>query len=129
MNQPIANLLLPELPAGKDQRPYDRDLHYALRRWQSAVIAQLNTQSQGVGPILVSGPTITVSNYIHHVSGTATIQTIVATANFTGSVKLIADGAWSTGTSGNIQLAVAATPGRVYEFTYNGTTWYPTTVA
>lgn len=129
MNRPIANLLLPDLPAGKEQRPYDRDLHYALRKWQSEVIAQLNSQSQGIGPTLASGPALTVSNYIHHVSGTAAIQTITAAPNFTGSVKLIADGAWTTVTTGNIALAVTATPGRAYEFTYTGSLWYPTASA
>ena len=66
---------------------------------------QLNTQVQGVGAVIPSAATITVSAAIHHVSGGATITTINAPSGFSGPVHLLSDGGFSLGTGGNINLA------------------------
>lgn len=83
------------------------------------------------GTALASAATITPVAQITHVTGTAAIATIttpsVATNGgvFTGCVKLIPDGVFSTTTTGNIGLASTAVVGRVLEECYDGTKWYP----
>jgi len=81
---------------------------------------------------IVSASTIAPTFPVHHVTGTAAISTITvptacASSGYDCNVGLIADGAWATGTSGNIAVAVTATVGYRYDFTYDpGTSkWYP----
>ena len=125
MNQSIASLFLPTLPTGKTLRAYDRELNQKLRTWADSVNSQVNTQVQGVGANLPSATTITLTNYIHHVTGAQAIQNIIAPSGFTGTVALIADGAWSLITGGNIATSLTATPGTVEQVTFDGTLWYP----
>ena len=66
---------------------------------------QLNTQVQGVGTAIQSAGIVTVNSPTHHITGTATVNTINASAHFSGPIHLIADGGFSLGTSGNIALA------------------------
>lgn len=123
MNRAIPEPELPTLP--KELRAYDRDLRQKLKTWASAVTSQLNTQSQGVGAALTAGTTLNVTNHIHSVGGTATIQNIVAPAGFTGTVVLLPTALWSTGTGGNIAFATTAVVGKALHMTFDGTKWNP----
>lgn len=127
MNHAVARPVLPHLPEGK--RQYDLDNQASTRTTLGKVIDQVNQTSSVGKTVLQSQPTLTISNSIHHVSGTAAIATITAPKGNTGYVVLIADGAWTTVTTGNISLAVVATIGRAYPFWFDGATWYPTVVA
>ena len=64
-----------------------------------------------------------------HVTGTAAISTITAQcySGFSCQLYLIADGAWSLATGGNIASAVSASVGDVITVTYDPQTalWYP----
>lgn len=71
-------------------------------------------------------PTITPTAATFHVTGTTRINTInIPFPGFTGTIRIIPDGAFPTGASGNIALASIAVVGRVLEFVYDGTKWYP----
>jgi hypothetical protein len=90
------------------------------------------TNAYAVGTALASAATIAPANPMQHVTGTTQITTITAPANFTatgmgGCMVLIPDGAWTTGTSGNIALASSATVGRAMTMCYDSGTskWYP----
>jgi len=90
------------------------------------------TNAQPVGTALAAASTITPTNPIHHVTGTTQITTITAPANFTvsgmgGCIVFIPDGAWSTGTAGNIALASTATVSRALTMCYDSgsSKWYP----
>ena len=87
---------------------------------------------EGQSTALASASTIVPTFPIHHVTGTSVMSTItVPTAcgnsGYDCNVGLIADGTWATGTSGNIAVAITATVGYRYDFTYDpGTSkWYP----
>jgi hypothetical protein len=81
-----------------------------------------------VGAAVASASTITLTNGLQHVSGTAAIGTITPPAAMSatvgGCVALIADGAWSTTTGGNIATAVSAVAGAPYQACYDGSKWY-----
>lgn len=82
--------------------------------------------AQTVGATLASAATIAPTAGITSVSGTTTINTITLPyAGFTGCLKLIPTGAWSTGTSGNIQIASTAVVSRALEMCFDGSKWYP----
>ena len=90
------------------------------------------TNAQAVGVALASAATITPTSPMHHITGTTQITTITAPANLTaggmgGCLVLIPDGAWTTGTAGNIALASTAVVNRALTMCYDsGTTkWYP----
>jgi hypothetical protein len=87
---------------------------------------------EGQSTALASASTVAPTFPIHHVTGTTAISTITvpaacAVSGYDCNVGLIADGAWATGTSGNIAVAMTATVGYRYDFTYDpGTSkWYP----
>jgi len=86
---------------------------------------------EGQSTAIASASTIAPTYPVHHVTGTVAISTITvpaacAVSGFDCNVGLIADGAWATGTSGNIAVAVTATVGYRYDFTYDPGTgkWY-----
>lgn len=82
--------------------------------------------AQPVGGAVASAATITPTGPVFHVTGTAAISTInLPYATFTGSITLIPDGLWTTGTGGNIALGSSAVVSRVMTMTYDGTKWYP----
>lgn len=121
MNRPLASPLLPL--AGKDA--FNNDLLRALNPFHIEIVAQLNSQVQGLGSVLPSGDSIYVTSPIHHVSGTNVINTIEAPGGFTGPVWLIADDAWSLGVVGNIAAAKSPTPNSVVMVVYDGSRWFP----
>lgn len=85
-----------------------------------------------VGAAIASASSITPTSAIHHITGTTQINTITAPSQFAaagmgGCLRLIPDGAFTTGTSGNIAIASNAVVSRTLELCYdNGTSkWYP----
>lgn len=90
------------------------------------------TQSVQQGVSQASATTLNLSGPYLHVTGTSTINTITpvqacTTTGYDCTVTLIADGLWSTGTSGNIALAVFPSVGQTVNFTYDpaASKWYP----
>ena len=84
--------------------------------------------SESVGSNIASAATLTTTlgKQIFHVTGTTTINTItLPDSAFKGSIKIIPDGVFSTGTSGNIAISSTAVVGKVLIMTYDGTKWYP----
>jgi len=80
------------------------------------------------GAAVSSAGTITPTGQFFHVTGTTQINTIsVPFTGFIGSIRIIPDGVFTTGTSGNIALASTAVVGKVLEMTYDGSIqkWYP----
>jgi hypothetical protein len=81
-----------------------------------------------VGPSIASASAISPVLGIQHVSGSAKITTMhqpdALSPKNGGCLMLIADGAWSTTTSGNIGNAITATPGTLYQACYDGSKFY-----
>lgn len=68
--------------------------------------------SSHMKPISPTTPVVTIS-------GTTTIQTIAVPANFPfGCIDILASGAWSKNTSGNVANTVAAASGTMYRACY-----------
>jgi len=89
-------------------------------------------QTGGVGTTLTkagdTNATSSVAVYANmmHVVSTGTINTLTPPfSGFRGSVILIPDSAFTTGTSGNIAIASTAVVGKAMTMTYDGTKWYP----
>lgn len=76
---------------------------------------------------IASAATIAPTTGMAHLTGTATIATITPpfgiSAN-SGCITLIADGAWTTTTTGNIFAVMAAVAGSPYTACYDGAKWY-----
>jgi len=86
------------------------------------------TLAPGTGANLASGSTITPTNRTHHVTGTAAIATITATAMIDGEVlTIVPDGAFTTTTGGNIALASTGVVNRAMRLVWDSTAakWYP----
>lgn len=103
---------------------------------QVFVPSPTGVNSVTVGNAIASAATIAPTAPITHITGTTQITTITAPSQFTqtgygGCFTLIPDGAWSTGTSGNIAVALTATVSQSIMFCYdNGTSkWYPLAVS
>ena len=79
-----------------------------------------------LGSAVASAATITPSGPLFHVTGITTVTTInLPFAGFIGSITIIPDGLFSTGTAGNIALASVAVVSKALVMTYDGTKWYP----
>jgi hypothetical protein len=84
-----------------------------------------------MGTAIASAATIAPANGVVHVTGTTQINTITAPSGclsgYACLVRLIPDGLWTTGTSGNIALATTAVVNRPLDLTYDQATlkWYP----
>lgn len=86
--------------------------------------------NQIVGPDIASAATIAPTHKIHRITGAAAVVNITPPwTGFAGDLLLIAVGAFTWTNAGNISLAsaVAAVPGRSYQFVYSPVTalWYP----
>lgn len=85
-------------------------------------------EERSVGSSIASASTIAPANSIAHLTGTAAIATITPptgmSATVGGCLTLIADGAWSTTTTGNIFTAMTASAGVPYQACYDGSKWY-----
>lgn len=98
----------------------------------SGAISCSNILDSKIGPAIASAATIAPTTPIVHITGTTTITTITPPSRCGSSgvgclVRLIPDGLWSTGTTGNIAIASTAVVSRVLMMVYDPTTgkWYP----
>lgn len=77
---------------------------------------------------VASASTVTPTSEMVTISGTGSIDTITLPANFSSSVggclDILATGAWSTTTAGNIQAVVVAVANTSYRACYFGTKWF-----
>lgn len=95
------------------------------------VAASLNYSFYKPGTVAAASTILSGSSSLQsiHVTGTAAISTITAQcySGFSCQLYLIADGAWSLATGGNIASAVSASVGDVITVTYDPQTalWYP----
>ncbi len=110
MNKVIAPVQLPKVTAAdlyppKRGFPYLTQLKQTLEEHINKLTQAHNTATQQVGPPIASDTTIAVSNYMHHVTGTNAISTIKPSPGHSGPIALIADGAFSLTTGGNIAIA------------------------
>lgn len=82
--------------------------------------------SAAVGGSVTSAATISPTGPVFHVTGTTTINTInLPYVGFTGTLVIIPDGVFATGTSGNIAIASTSVVSKALRMTYDGTKWYP----
>lgn len=88
---------------------------------------------QGIYPPVAAATTITASGPVFHITGTTATATISLPSGFVeGSITVIADGAWTWTTAGNIANTGAATSaGTTVTFTYDANTskWYPSRIS
>lgn len=78
----------------------------------------------GTVSTVASATTISPTTPLVIISGTAAIATITLPAGFsTGCIDILATGAWTTTTAGNIQAIMTATPNVQYRACYFGTKW------
>jgi hypothetical protein len=111
--------------AGSLQLQWSQSPEYSL----GVIVVAANTPPV-VGAVLASGVTVTLTATIHHISGVAAIDTIVPPfPGFRGAVNLIPDGAFSGTLAGNIGVAFTAVVGRQIDVVYDGTKWWPSTLA
>lgn len=109
------------------QRQFD-DPKIALelfRRYLVDVVNVLNSATQGVGAPLASATVLKPTNAIHHVTGTATIQTITVPVGFTGPLFLLSDNGFSLTTGGNIATAATVGIGTEAMLVFDAVNWYP----
>lgn len=142
MNKPLGNVTLPDVPTHGDLAKYHglQDAVKHLYRWARErtssdnktlgdMQSQLNSQVQSYGAALDStGGTLALTNPNHHVTGTGAVATIDPPAGFSGPVFLVADGAFSLVTGGNIAVAAGPfTVNQLVELDYDPATnqWYP----
>jgi hypothetical protein len=103
-----------------------------------AVLVRMGAQASGVtidptsavAATIASAGTIAPTARITFISGAAAIDTITAptgVASTGGTITLIATGAWTCTTAGNIASTFTAVANKAYQFAYDATTtkWYP----
>ena len=73
------------------------------------------------GPDIASAATITVTKFMHVVTGNATITTVIAPAHFVGQLMLVSLNGFSLATGGNI--STAPSPKAVLPGTYMMLIW------
>ena len=79
----------------------------------------------GKGPTLTASATISPTYTLHHVSGSATINTISSTGLWPGAqVALIADTLLIFTTAGNLLNLPTIALGGIYYFTWDGSHFY-----
>lgn len=69
----------------------------------------LNQSATTQGPDVASGPTITVTQFMHVVTGNQTVQVIIPPRHFAGQLMLVSQDGFSLGTNGNISLFAGQT--------------------
>ena len=68
------------------------------------LIENLNQSSTTQGADIASASTITVTRFMHMVTGTATITTIQAPQHYAGQLMLVSENGFTLSTGGNISL-------------------------
>jgi len=111
---------------------YNASLNSGYGAFEIASNLQNSPVSMNVGRAIASAATIAPTDPLTHVTGTAQINTIAVPPQFAqsgsgGCLRLIPDGAFTTGTSGNIAIASTAVVSRTLEMCYDSATakWYP----
>jgi hypothetical protein len=104
---------------------FDIQNNYNAQFFQNMIQA-VNTNAQGNGPNIPSAATIHPTNFMHIVTGTATITTIVPPAGYNGLLALISLNGFVLGTGGNISRAVSPPVGALVLAVYHPVTkvWY-----
>ena len=141
MNQPLANIQVPNAPTSGDTSKFAglrnavhvlftwaRDLTNSLNTIFGNIQDQINSQVQSFGDALDSTTgTLMLTNPNHHVTGAGAITDIIAPSEFSGPVILIPDGAFTLATGGNIALAAQAVVNRAMTVVYDPVAelWYP----
>jgi hypothetical protein len=88
--------------------------------------ASINPPGGYEGPTIASAATITLSHPAHKISGAGAVTTInLPYTGFVGSVTLIALGAFTCATGGNVVSTFTAAANKAYRFYYDGSNWYP----
>ena len=120
----IATVIQTDIGTGANEIPLNQYLGEMAYKDVEGLEAQLTP-----APTIASAATIQPLAPITFVSGTTTINTITAPAEFVGGgqITLIPTALWSTGTSGNIALATTGVVSKALIMTYDATTakWYP----
>lgn len=82
--------------------------------------------SSTASEVIASAATIAPTHSFFHVSGTAAVVTITVPAQCpaTCSITIIADGAFTTTTAGNIKEALTAVANKAMEFVWDGSKWF-----
>lgn len=99
--------------------------------WRCALFLYGIQLADGIGASITSASTITPTNRVHHITGTAAITTIVPptsqAAGFSGIFCAIPDAAFTTTTAGNIALATNAIVNRQLCWSYDpaASKWFP----
>ena len=111
---------------------YNASLNSGSGGFEIASNLENSPESLNVGRAIVSAATIAPTAPLTHVTGTAQINTIAvpvqfAQSGFGGCLRFIPDGAFTTGTSGNIAIASTAVVSRTLEMCYDNAMakWYP----
>jgi hypothetical protein len=104
---------------------FDIQNNYNAQFFQNMIQA-VNTNAQGNGPNIPSAATIHPTNFMHIVTGTATITTIVPPAGYNGLLALISLNGFVLATGGNISRAVSPPIGALVLAVYHPVTkvWY-----
>jgi hypothetical protein len=104
---------------------FDVQNNYNQQFFQNLVQA-INNNAQNYGANIAAAATIHPTTFMHLVTGTATITTIVPPAGFNGQLALIAQAGFSTATGGNISRAVTVAAGQFLMLVYlpPTSTWY-----
>jgi len=120
----VATVIQTDIGTGANEIPLNQYLGKLAYEDVVGLYATLNP-----APTIASAATIQPLTPITFVSGTTTINTITAPAEFVGGgqITLIPTGLWSTGTSGNIAIATTGVVSKALILSYDATTakWYP----
>ena len=120
----VATVIQTDIGTGANEIPLNQYLGKLAYEDTVGLLATLNP-----APTIASAATIQPLAPITFISGTTTINTITAPAEFVGGgqITLIPTGLWSTGTSGNIAIATTGVVSKALILSYDATTtkWYP----
>jgi hypothetical protein len=120
----VATVIQTDIGTAANEIPLNQYLGKMAYKEVEGLEAQLNP-----APTIASAATIQPLTPITFISGTTTINTITAPAEFVGGgqITLIPTGLWSTGTSGNIAIATTGVVSKALILSYDATTskWYP----
>lgn len=106
-----------------------KDLGGSAHLWTSVYSRLYHNE---IGATLGASGTIAPTRGVHPVVGTGEIQTITPppipndpdAGNFQGRLTLVAGGAWTVATGGNMAETLTATVGKAYDFVLMGPMWY-----
>lgn len=132
MNKVLTRIVMPNFHE-KEMQPPERGRRFLSEFVKKAqegfdtVMQVVNTGVQGVGPSIASADKIAVSNAIHHITGTATVNTITPSPGHSGPVFLVSDDGFSVGTGGNIGMAKTYSAGQMAHLAFDDVKqmWYP----